>query len=858
MIHLHTLGALDLRDANGEPLDAVLRQPKRLALLAYLAVSLPRRYHRRDILLALFWPEFDAEHARAALRRALYFLRSALGAEAVAGRGDDEVSVPVAALWCDATAIEQHLAAGEDEAALALYRGPLLDGLYVAGASVEFQDWLDRERLRFRERAADAASALVARAEAAGRHDAAAAWARRALELAPDDEAALRRYLTALDRTGERLLALRAYDEFARRLATELDLQPSVETRALADGLRARTAAAETSASTIAVLPFSVRGDPRLAYLREGMVELLATKLDGAGDIRTVDPHALLQAAARDGDPAPELTPDRAAALARRFGAGRWLVGSVVEGGGRLQATAALWAGGKAPVARVQAVAARESELFELVDELALQLLAAHGVAPGTRLTRTAALTTDSLEALKPYLQGERELRAGRYFDAMECFQTAVDADQSFALAYYRLAAAAAGCALPDLARETADRGAPHHDRLSPHDRLVFGAQRAWLHGKVEQAESLYTTITGSYPDDVEAWFHLGDLLFHTNPLRGRSAVEARRPFERVLRLDPGHVGAMLHLVRISAIEGRIEEMLALAARVLEASPAGDQALAMRALRAYTTRDADAIARVNVELQQARALSAAIAFADVACYSGNLEGAQLFARTFLEVARSAEVRALCHIQLAHLALALDDPAGMRAELAAAESLDRTWGIEMRGLFATLPFLDVPERELREVRDALERWTPADTTPSGFLIFAMHHDLHPAIRAYLLGLLDLRLGDTASAADRLEALAELETSGPLVRNLTVELDAALAWARGNPADALARLERARPELWYQLTLGSPFFTLASQRLLRARLLEALGRTKEAAGWYRSIAERSPYEVIYTKAVPRSTP
>ena len=152
MLHLQTLGSLDLRDATGEPLDAVLRQPKRLALLAYLAVSSPRRFHRRDTLLALFWPEFDEEHARASLRRALYFLRSALGAETVAGRGDDEVGVPEAALWCDATAMEQLAAEGDDEAALALYRGPLLDGLYVAGASVEFQDWLDRERLRLEVR----------------------------------------------------------------------------------------------------------------------------------------------------------------------------------------------------------------------------------------------------------------------------------------------------------------------------------------------------------------------------------------------------------------------------------------------------------------------------------------------------------------------------------------------------------------------------------------------------------------------------------------------------------------------------------------------------------------------------------
>ena len=434
----------------------------------------------------------------------------------------------------------------------------------------------------------------------------------------------------------------------------------------------------------------------------------------------------------------------------------------------------------------------------------------------------------------------------------MEGFQAAVDADPSFALAYYRLAAAAAGCALPDLARDTADRGAPHHERLSPHDRLVFAAQRAWLHGMVDQAESLYTTITATYPDDLEAWFHLGDLLFHSNPLRGRSAVEAREPFERVLRLDPGHVGAMVHLARIAGIEGRTEAMLDLAARVVRASPESDQALAMRALQAYAGRDESAIARVDAELQQARAITVAVAFADVALYSGNLPGAQRFARGFLQVARSAELRALCHVLLAHLALAQGDGDGARAELATAESLDATWGLEMRGLFATLPFVPTTDAELRAVRDALERWTPGESAPSQFLVFAMHHDLHPAIRAYLLGLLDLRLGDAAGAAERLEALAELEVTGPLVRNLTVELDAALAWARGKPEEALARLERARPELWFQLTVASPFFTLASQRFLRARLLDELGRHGEAEGWYRSIAERSPYEMIYVRA------
>ncbi len=853
MIRFHTLGVLDLRGPDGAELGAVLRQPKRLGLLAYLALASPRRFHRRDSLLALFWPDLDQEHARAALRRALYFLRVELGADVVTGRGDEEVGVSEESLWCDVPALDRALAAGDFEAALALYRGPLLDGLHVAGSAPEFQEWLDRERGRVRQRAGGAARSLATRAEAEGRLSDAATWARRVLDLEPDDESALRGLLALLDRIGDRSGAVRAYEEFARRLAQEFELEPSAETRVLVEFVRSRAETAVpahaavasrpgASATTIAVLPFSVRGDPRFSYLGEGMVELLATKLDGAGAIRTVDPRAVLRTPVSGG-----------AAVAEHFGAGRYLVGTIVEAGGRLRASATLYASDDTSVASVAAAAESEAELFELVDELTHQLLAAQGVSRGTRLTRLAALTTESLDALKAYLRGEGQLRAGRYFDAMEGFEEAVDADPSFALAYYRLAAAAAGCALPDLAREVSDRGFEHRQRLSSHDQLVFAAQRAWLHGMVGDAESLYNTITGIYPDDVEAWFHLGDLLFHSNPLRGRSAVEAREPFERVIRLEPDHVGAMVHLVRISAIEGRTGETLDLIERIISASPDGDQALAMRALRAYTLRNRDAMARVADELQRARAITVAIAFSDVALYSGNLEGAELLARGFIQAARSPELRALCHILVACLTLAGGRVDEAKAELDLAEALDPTWGLEMRALFATLPFLSPPETEIRALRDALDQWDPASAAPSSFLIFAMHNDLHPGIRAWLLGLLDLRLGDSDGAVRRAEELAGIEKErGGLMRNLLAELRAAIARSEGHPGEALALLEGARAEHWFQLTVASPFFSLASSRFLRAELLRELGRTREAAGWYGSMAQRSPYELIYQKA------
>jgi DNA-binding SARP family transcriptional activator len=791
MIRLRTLGAVDLQVADpgrpGRDPAAVLRQPKRLALLAYLAAAAPRRFHRRDTLLGLFWPELDGSHARAALRRSLYFLRGALGAETVVARGDDEIAVPEEALWCDAGALERARDRGETERALELYRGPFLEGLHVEGAGTELQDWLDRERTRLRERAVAAAAALAGASARQGRREAVESWARRGAQIAGDDETAGARLAALLDEAG-----------------------------------------GAAAGDTIAVLPFTVRGDERFGYLGQGMVDLLATRLDGAGAVRTVDPRALLRFVAGGAD---------GAAAARHFGARHYLTGSIVEAGGRLRAGASLYpaAGGRAE-ATMEAAAGDETELFELVDELARQLLATGRGAPGSRLARLAARTTTSLDALRAYLLGEGLLRGGRYFDAMERFQAAVERDPSFALAWYRLSAAAAGCALPEPAREAAARGQAHRERLAPHDRLVLDAQRAWLDGAVAEAEGLFNTVTGTYPDDVESWFHLGDLLFHTNPLRGRSATEARAPFERLLRLDPEHVGALVHLARIAAIEGRREDAIGLADRGLRAGPDGDQALAMRALRAHLAGDGDAVAAVTRDLRSARAITVGIAFADVALYARDLGGAAALARSFIEVARAPELRALCHVQLAHLALARDDLPAALAELADAERLDRAGGLETRALFAALPFVPMERAEIVRARDDLSAWEPGAGAAGGLLVLAMHATLHPAIRLYLLGLLELRLGDGEAAARH---AAELERIPPdaegLVPSFAAELGAAAAQAAGRTGEALEILARSTPRLWFQLTVASPFFSLAPRRWLQAELLRQAGRAGEAAGW-----------------------
>src|SRR2546430_16180258 len=111
-----------------------LTRPRRLALLAYLAAATPRRLHRRDSLLPLFWPELDQEHARAALRQALHVVRDALGTDVIATRGDEEVGLDLELVSCDVVAFDRAVTAGQSREALELYRGNLLEGFFIPDA----------------------------------------------------------------------------------------------------------------------------------------------------------------------------------------------------------------------------------------------------------------------------------------------------------------------------------------------------------------------------------------------------------------------------------------------------------------------------------------------------------------------------------------------------------------------------------------------------------------------------------------------------------------------------------------------------------------------------------------------------
>jgi DNA-binding SARP family transcriptional activator len=304
MDRLKTLGAFDLADERGSP-EALgaLTQPKRAAVLLYLALQNPGEWQRRDLLLALLWPELDDSRARNALSQALHHLRRSLGPEAMPGQGADLIRLDPERVWCDAAAFLQLARDGKAAEALALYGGDLAPGFHVAEAP-DFERWLDGERQRLRTVAFDCACTTAMGAEARGDLRGAVEALRQAVAFRSEDEVTLRRLMGLLAQSGDRASALRTYEQFVARLRADLEIEPSEETRMLAQQLR-DAAPAESQASSRArrgsgaesgLVPSSGPGLPEPATasrppVRRWRIELVVLALVGVVVTATAARH---------------------------------------------------------------------------------------------------------------------------------------------------------------------------------------------------------------------------------------------------------------------------------------------------------------------------------------------------------------------------------------------------------------------------------------------------------------------------------------------------------------------------------------------------------------------------------------
>jgi DNA-binding SARP family transcriptional activator len=583
MIQLRTLGSCDLSAPDRPEAAAVLTQPKRFALLVYLATATPRGFVRRDTLLALFWPETDQVHGRQVLRQTVYLLRQSLGTDAIASRGDEEIAVNTDALRCDVGLFEEALAAGRTADALESYRGDFLAGLHVPDASQALAEWIEGERRRLRALATGGAWALAKGEEQGGNGAGASHWARRAVALDPDDEHGVKDLMLLLARVGDRAGALRAYAEYTRRAREELDAEPGPELRQLAESLRgAATSAPEPSASAVPAEGSAPTASPALApmvsvaprrrqrmlvgaavalglvILAAGVIrvtrgssappviavgpitdafagegtasnvpaDLLSTSLTRLVGLHVIpvtrlyDLEAQLRAAGRPGASVIE--------AAREAGAGELIQGTLHRAAAdRLQLDLQVIHLASGAVER--AYRAEGADLFAVVDDATSRIALSFGVpSPPGRITD---VTTQSVVAYRLYDQGLRSYYLDDVTGALRLFTAALAEDSSFAMAAYYAGLAASVAHLND-GGPFLIRAARLADRATDRERLLI------LEGVAELAMSpaanaLADTLVVRYPLDPDAQFAVG----HSLERRG-DFLAAARQYRRVIAMD--------------------------------------------------------------------------------------------------------------------------------------------------------------------------------------------------------------------------------------------------------------------------------------------------------------------------------
>jgi DNA-binding SARP family transcriptional activator len=488
-VTLRTLGGLDIAGLAGNAVSDLLSRPKPLAVLLYLALADPALRQRRDTLLFLFWPDADAERARSSLRQAVYQLRRGLGSEIIGGRGDD-VALNANAITCDAALFERRLALGDLAGALELYRGDLLPGFFVEGAPA-FENWLDAVRRRFRTAASSAARTLAAAAEESGDAGAALEWSRRAVAIAAEDEASVRRLIAGLDRAGDRTGALRVFEDLASLLRTQYGLEPTAETMALVAAMRADSDVAPASVALdprrILVTVFendtgNVALDPFGRLVADCVAQGVA-QLDG---VQVVPLTASLVASRNVGLIGAEVSSaEHARRIAEDMQAGTVVTGAYYVAGNELvlqgwlgdaRTGSVLHALGpvRAPIASpMPAVDALRSETCT---RLARQL--------ETRVTHVrAAGRIPTYEAHTEYVEGLVRFVDGDWPGALHHLERAVAADAEYALPLIVAAIARWNLGELDAAERAVKRAVPIVRSAGPFERALLDMVRAWLAG---------------------------------------------------------------------------------------------------------------------------------------------------------------------------------------------------------------------------------------------------------------------------------------------------------------------------------------------------------------------------------------
>jgi serine/threonine protein kinase/tetratricopeptide (TPR) repeat protein len=193
-------------------------------------------------------------------------------------------------------------------------------------------------------------------------------------------------------------------------------------------------------------------------------------------------------------------------------------------------------------------------EVQRLALELAFDLARLEGIETG--LNSYLISSASSPIAIEHFLTGRSRMRSGDIDGAAEDFRRAIVEDSAFAASYFYLSVVETWSPRTDFPASllAIEAGLRQKAEMPPQMVRLLEAQRHFVMREASAGLHAFERLTAEAPQLMEAWWGLGEMIFHSGGFLGLSPLDALPAFERVVLLDSTFTQAYDHLTELAVL----------------------------------------------------------------------------------------------------------------------------------------------------------------------------------------------------------------------------------------------------------------------------------------------------------------